>query len=115
MDVQPERGSPNQGVGADTHLDITDFARQIGFSVSTVRRLKKAGRLTVCQPGGPRSRMSFPRSAWRPSQPAAAAPTPASPGPVAIAPATPDTSASAEPKPARRGPRPKWRRATFTP
>ena len=115
MDVQPERGFPKQDDGADTHLDITDFARQIGFSVSTVRRLKKAGRLTVYQPGGPRTRMSFPRSAWRPSQPAAAAPTPASPSPVAIAPATSDTSASAEPKPARRGPLPKWRRATFTP
>ena len=114
MDVQPERGSPNQGVGADTHLDITDFARQIGFSVSTVRRLKKAGQLTVCQPGGPRSRMSFPRSAWRPSQPAAAASTPATTA-AATSPATSDASAAAEPQPARRGPLPKWRRTSFTP
>lgn len=91
------RAADDGGRSEVRYLTLSELAARTTFSVSTLRRLVKAGRLVPHQPGGPRHRMVFPVSAIeqvRPSAPSVAAPPPAHPP-------------AAEPS---RGPHPLWDR-----
>jgi excisionase family DNA binding protein len=74
------------------YLSIRELAAHTGVSVSTLRRLLKAGRIAAVQPGGPRTRLLFRPDALdqNPTQP---------PGAALPAPA---------PQAPPRGPRPRW-------
>jgi hypothetical protein len=49
--------------GAKKYLDINQFSRQTGLSVSTVRRLKNEGKIPFFQPSGKCGKLLFPADA----------------------------------------------------
>ena len=62
----------------EPNISIEEYARRTGFSISTIRRRIKDKTIVLFQPGGRRTRMSFPPEA------AKVPPTPkADPGPAA--------------------------------
>jgi excisionase family DNA binding protein len=77
-------------------LSYAELSAQTGFSLSTLRRRVREGKLPFIQPGGPRSRIAFPADT------------------VArlLNSISESTTSSREPRPAApprpRGPRPKW-------
>ena len=100
------------------YVDIVELAARTGFSISTINRLKKRGKIPFYQPGGKRSRVLFPSDAIETaadSQTPAITPTPVvrqdtlnlcqpgtSEGPIVLSPSS-DTSRLP-------GPMPRWRR-----
>jgi hypothetical protein len=78
-------------------LTYQDLHLKTGFSLSTLRRRVKEGRIPFFQPGGPRTRVVFPADVVE---------LLLSQSPVSEQPQTP---VAAPPSPAaQRGPRPKW-------
>ena len=49
--------------GAEKYLDIKQLSRQTGLSVSTVHRLKNAGKIPYFQPAGKCGKLLFPPDA----------------------------------------------------
>lgn len=85
----------------ESYLTVERFADLSGFSVSTVRRYLRAGKLPKLQPGGPRSRVVIPISALARATLAPLADTQAKDGMVKVPPSTNRKLA---------GPPPRWRR-----
>ena len=75
------------------YMDLYQLAAHTGFSVSTINRLRRKGKIPYHQPGGPGTKIVFPHDAiervYEPS------------GEVVI---TSPTSAAGS----QRGPKPKW-------
>jgi len=92
---------PGQGrSGPGRYLTIQALSELTTCSVSTLRRLKKAGVIVAFQPGGKRHRMFFPIDAVESVRAATAAADP-SPGP-------PSPAGPAEAPRPLRGPPAKW-------
>jgi hypothetical protein len=78
-------------------VDIKELSQQSGLSVSSITRLKNAGRIPFFQPGGKRSRVVFPIDAIE----------------AATSPATPPLPETKPPRPSpdrRKGPTPQWKK-----
>lgn len=99
-------------------LSIDDFARRAGLSVSTVRRLIRAGSIRYEQPGGKRHRIIIPPNPLNsneqggPSGPSILA-APAVPVPTAGASGS-DTPPGLVKRQVLRGKQPEWTKETFS-
>ena len=93
--------TPPVGGGPETarrFLSIAEFSKVTGLSVSTIQRLRREGKLTYYQPGGPRKRILFcPDAIERAAQLGQQIPSPAS------------NAGDAGTQIPLRGPKPKWR------
>jgi excisionase family DNA binding protein len=85
----------------EPYLTIQELAARVKCSISTIRRLKKAGVIVAFQPGGERHRMFFPMDAVERVCATTASAEPSLPSPA------PDVPAES-PRPLR-GPAAKWR------
>ncbi|MCA9094196.1 MAG: hypothetical protein KDA68_11955 [Planctomycetaceae bacterium] len=127
--VSTNRSEPTPSLGrqqmADSRIStvrrfysVEEFSRQSGLSPATIRRRIKDGQLPSYQPGGPRTKVLIPASAWdsvavtAPNVPLTSAPQPEAPVEATSGAAAPPTRpvGDASPLTHRPGPPLKWKR-----
>ena len=66
MSAEQEQGHPcasKEPSSAPAYLDAHALAAHTGFSKSTIERLRRRGRIPFFQPGGPGTKVMYPRNA----------------------------------------------------